>query len=304
MRPFLFCGVIAYVREVVPGYARWPAPFRRLMDRASVLAWASRFAVRTRAADLGPMTVSVLQGLGGKHAEEIANVARTVAAEEPDLVVVSNSLLISLVPALRRAGQFKVVCQVQGEDGFLDELPEPWRTQAVELMRGHTAMVDRFLAPSVCHAEEMASRLDVPIGRFAVLPHPAPAYEALPFPTGPPTLGHLSSMRRAKGLDTLLRAMVHLPPEVRLRVGGKILEPAFHREVRRLAIPLGDRVDFLGEVAPADKQSFFAAVDTVVLPSRLRGPCLRTPRRRLESGGLCRAGREVPGSGLAPPRRP
>lgn len=270
VRPIRFGGVNAYLREVVPGYRHWPRWLRGYLDRPQVLAWASQFAVRTRAADLGPMTVSVLSGGEGKHAEEIRTLAEVVRAEEPDVVLVANSLLLGFVPALRRAGGFRIVCQAQGEDGFLDELPNPWRERAIGLMRSHAGMVDRFLAPSHSHAQDMAERLGVPADRFAVLPHPAPLAEAMPLPEGPPMLGHLSSIRRAKGLDILLRAMARLPSEVRLRIGGKVLERDFFEEVRRLAAPLGDRVVFEGEIAPSEKAAFFRSVDAVVLPSRLR----------------------------------
>lgn len=268
-RPVLFGGVNAYLREVLPGYGWWSAPVRRLLDSQAVLGWASRFAIRTKAADLGPMTVSVLKGSEGKHGAEFRRVASIVAAERADVVVIANSLLLSLAPALRDEGRFRIVCQVQGEDGFLDELPEPWRSQALELMRGYAAQVDRFLSPSKGYATKMAELLGVPIDSFDVLSHPVPNVDELPFPEGPPTLGHLSSIRRAKGLDILLKAMAMLPSDVLLRVGGKALEADFAAEVRRLAGPLGDRVEFLGEIAPSEKPGFFASVDAQVLPSRL-----------------------------------
>lgn len=76
----------------------------------------------------------------------------------------------------------------------------------------------------------MAALLDCPLERFQVLPHPAPDRPLLPPPTGPFALGYLSSIRRAKGLDLLFEAFRDLPDDWQLTVGGRVLEPPYHKE--------------------------------------------------------------------------
>lgn len=268
--PVLFGGVNAYLREVIPGYARCPKGVRNLLDHPKLLAWAGKFAVMTQAADLGPMTCSMLEGLAGKHNEEITRVAQLVAGEKPDVVIVSNSLLSGIIPALKGACPARILCQVQGEDGFLAELPDPWRGRALDLMKQNSAAADGFLAPCRSHAREMAALLACPLERFQVLPHPAPERPLLPPPDGPLTLGYLSSIRRAKGLDLLLAAFKDLPQDWRLIVGGKVLEPSFYKEALAIAKPFGGRIEFLGEVPPGEKEAFFRRIDLFVLPSRLK----------------------------------
>lgn len=289
--PVLFGGVSAYLRETVKGFDLWPKGIIRLLDHPKLLAWAGKFAVKTQASDLGPMTCSMLEGLSGRHREEIARVADAVAEEKPDLIIVSNSLLSGIIPALKAASPARVLCQVQGEDGFLAELPEPWRTKAFNLMRKNSAAADGLAAPCRTHAKEMAELLDCPLERFEVIPHPAPERPLLPPPTGPFTLGYLSSIRRAKGLDLVLAAFRDLPEDWRLMVGGRVLEPAFHKENLSLISRFPERVKLLGEVAPEDKEAFFRQIDLFVLPSRLKesrgvaamealayGRCLLVPR--------------------------
>lgn len=268
--PVLFGGVNAYLRETVRGFDRWPKGFVRLLDHPNLLAWAGKFAVKTQASGLGPMTCSMLEGLAGKHREEIARVAGLVAEERPDLVIISNTLLSGIVPALKTACQAKVLCQVQGEDGFLAELPESWRGKALALMRANSAQAEGLVAPCRSHAAEMADLLACPLERFQVMPHPAPSRPLLPQPTGPFTLGYLSSIRRAKGLDLLLEAFRDLSEDSRLLVGGRVLEPDFFKENRECVRRFPERVTFLGEVAPQDKEGFFRQIDLFVLPSRLK----------------------------------
>ncbi len=88
----------------------------------------------TGARDLGEMTVGSLLGEKSPQWAEWEKLVRWVETEcRPDVVVLSNSLLCGLAPALTRAG-LPVVCSLQGEDAFLDTLIEPYRTRAWELM--------------------------------------------------------------------------------------------------------------------------------------------------------------------------
>ena len=53
----------------------------------------------------------------------------------PDVINLPNSLLIGLAGPLRDALKRPVCCTLQGEDLFLDGLVEPYRTQAIDLIR-------------------------------------------------------------------------------------------------------------------------------------------------------------------------
>jgi hypothetical protein len=58
----------------------------------------------------------------------------------------AGQLLIAL--ACRCADRLRVpiACVLQGEDLFLKGIPEPWRTQALDLIRGAVDHVDIFIA--------------------------------------------------------------------------------------------------------------------------------------------------------------
>jgi glycosyltransferase involved in cell wall biosynthesis len=272
-QPLRIGGINAFLRTKFPPAALFPARFRRWLDSPGVLNWASQFAVRTQAADLGQLTVSFLRGSAGPHARAIQLLADDVAKFQPQVVVLANSLLAGLIEALANATHAPVFCQVQGEDGFLDELPEGWRAKAENLLREKTKEAAQFIAPCAAHAQDMARRLAQPIERFAIVP---PSFR--PVAGGYPTrmsaairIGHLSSIRRAKGLDLLVEAMSQLADlSLEFTVGGKVLEPAFYAEVIAQAASANVKIEFGGEIAPHDKAAFVAHCDFVVLPSRLR----------------------------------
>jgi rhamnosyl/mannosyltransferase len=91
---------------------------------------------------------------------------------------------------------------------------------------------------------------------------------AMPY-AGPPVLLFVGRLRYYKGLDTLLRALPELPPEVTVRVvgTGEMREPW-----ERLAGELGisERVHFAGDVSDADLPSEYQQASLFVLPANAR----------------------------------
>ena len=50
-------------------------------------------------------------------------------AEKPDAVWLSTGLLVGVARRIKKELGIPVLCSLQGEDSFLDGLPEPWRTR-------------------------------------------------------------------------------------------------------------------------------------------------------------------------------
>ena len=65
-----------------------------------------------------------------------------------DVVTLPFTLLISLARPIREVLNAPIACALQGEDLFLENLQEPWKTQALDLIRASLGDVDRFLAVS------------------------------------------------------------------------------------------------------------------------------------------------------------
>ncbi len=82
------------------------------------------------------------------------------------------------------------------------------------------------------------------------------------------TLGFLGRLHEKKNLDRLLLALAAAPPHALLIVGGDG-PPALRQSLHELADALGlsSRVRWLGFVEPDQKDSFFAMIDVLVMPS-------------------------------------
>jgi hypothetical protein len=157
----------------------------------------------TRAGDLGEITVSTLLGESGRQVKELDRLATWLAgAGRPDVVCLSNALLVGLARTLReRLEPGALVSTVQGEDGFLDALPEPHRTQPGEIVGERARELDAVIPVSRTYGEVMTRRLGLDPARV----HPVPnglrldGYEPAAASPTTPTIGYLARIVRGQG---------------------------------------------------------------------------------------------------------
>jgi len=277
-------GINVYLQHRFGLFRVTPRLVDRLLDSRPLLALASRFAIRTRARELGPMTLAVLRGEEGSTRKELHRVIEFLAAgARPDVVCLTNSLLSGFAPALQKRLSVPVVSKLQGEDAFVDEMPEPYRGQVRDQMRLNAAHISLFVAPSDEYAAKMAEYLAVPRGKVAAVRNgiDLDLYPRVERRVRQPfAVGHLSRLTPGKGLDLLVEAVRILAVEqgrdVRLRAAGKVVDRSFWRSVRSAArrAGLADRFEYVGELDLRGKVAFLHSLSAFALPSRyaeLRG---------------------------------
>ncbi len=277
--PVFFGGVNVYLQQHSAILRHTPAFVARLFDNPALLKWVSRFAVSTRAADLGPMTVSVLKGREGHQRKELVRLRNfLLRGRRPDLVVITNSMLSAIAPEIKRHLDIPVTCGLQGEDDFVAQMPEPYCSQARKLMQQNARAIDLFVATDAAYATKMADYLAVPAERVKAIRmgidaesyrNPGPRHQH-PF-----TLGYLSVITPGKGLDLLVEAFRQLVNEeqrnVLLRVAGKVLNRHYWKQITDTvaASALSPRFEYLGEVDLAGKVEFLRRCSAFSLPTRL-----------------------------------
>src|SRR6185503_12885790 len=87
-----------------------------------------------------------------------------------DVINLPYSLLLGMSGPLKQALNAPILCTLQGEDLFLDGLQEPYRTQALDLIREHIENVDSFLSVSQYYADFMPGYLGIPAEKIRVVP--------------------------------------------------------------------------------------------------------------------------------------
>ncbi|MGC1272953.1 MAG: glycosyltransferase family 4 protein [Planctomycetaceae bacterium] len=276
-------GINVYLEHRSRLWRRLPAAVTRLVDSPALIRLATRFGVSNDASRLGDLTLSLLEGSNGPHAREIEPLVDFLSRElKPDAILFSNALLSGVTPSLRRAYDGPIWCVVQGDDVFLEALPEPFRTQAIGKITENAAAFTGFLSHSRYYADFMAAYLSVPRDRFAQVPLSID----LAGHDGQPgrrddsrfTVGYFARICPEKGLHELLRAVRILHqrhPQTRLVAGGYLgkRDVAYLRRLERENRDLGDAFRYAGSPAThAEKVKLIKAFDVLSVPTTYREP--------------------------------
>jgi glycosyltransferase involved in cell wall biosynthesis len=167
-----FGGINVYLQEKLPPFRHTPWWMDRLLDHPALLNSLSGRAGSVDATKLGDLTVSMLRGEAGNQRKEIEKLVHWLLTDiKPDVVHLSNSMQLGMVRTIRARGGPPVVCQLSGEDLFLEKLPPPHYDRARELLRNRAAEVDAFVAMNHYYADFMAEYLAVDRSRVHVIPH-------------------------------------------------------------------------------------------------------------------------------------
>jgi glycosyltransferase involved in cell wall biosynthesis len=281
----LFGGISVYLKQHLPLFRHTPRFLDRLWDAAPVIKVLAGRSMKTDTRLLGEMTVSMLKGELGHQKKEFDKLVDWLKDEPPpEIVNLPNSLLIAMAGPIRRTLKRPVVVTMQGEDLFLDGLPEPYRTQSLDLIRRQTADVDLFLAVSEFYVERMHDFLGIPLNKIAVVPLGinTEGYEgSRPEGQGVFRVGYFARVAPEKGLRELAeayRVMRHDKglPKSRLEAAGYLGDEhkgylaAIERQMREWG--LGDEFHYRGAVDRAQKIEFLRDLDVLSVPGPYPDP--------------------------------
>ncbi len=164
-------GINVYLDSKLPGWRLVPGIFKRWLDRPAVVRLLSKRSSSTDAGQLGNLTIDLLQGTNGPQRAEIRELINFLCDDlQPDVILFSNALLSGIVPELKLRFEGKIACLLQGDDIFLDAMPEPWKTQAIQLVSRNAAGFDRLFTHSRYYSMFMQQYLSLPERHFRTIP--------------------------------------------------------------------------------------------------------------------------------------
>lgn len=278
-------GISAYLEQYVPFFRKTPAWLDRLWDSKTALSLASRKSISVNPKMLGEMTVSVLRGEDGFQRKEITKLIEWVKQlPQPDVVNLPYTLLIALARPLKEALNCPVLCTLQGEDLFLGGLQEPYRSEALDLIRAQLDHVDLFLSVSEYYAEFMPNYLGIPAEKIRVVPlgiNPDDFKSREPNSGESFTVGFFARVAPEKGLHVLAQAYRLLRqsgelPAARLEVAGYMAADCqrYLREIENKLrkAKLGDEFQYRGVLDRADKIAFLRRLDVMSMPATYDEP--------------------------------
>jgi glycosyltransferase involved in cell wall biosynthesis len=277
-------GVNVWLQEHASIFRHTPWWFDRLLDSRGLLDWLSSRTGATKPADVAGLTVSSLEGEAGHQRKEIEKLSWWLARKvRPDIVQLSNVLLVGLARRVKEATGAKIVCSLSGEDIFIEQIPEPHYARVRCLLRERSRDIDHFVALNRAFADFMRDYLEVPAEKISVVPH---GVDLDGFPAQPPDLlarrasrpgkfsiGAIARACPEKGLEQAVRALatVALTHDVKLVAAGATIsaEEPYLRRCHALAAELGvaERFCWLGQIDRVGKLRLLESVDVFAMPT-------------------------------------
>lgn len=280
-----FGGINVYLQQKLSIFRHTPWRLDKLLDNPTLLNGLARFSGSTDARDLGQLAVSMLKAEEGHQSKELAKLVKWLAeVQKPDIVYLTNSMLVGFTREIQKRLDVPVICALQGEDIFLHDLIEPYKTEALALLRERAADPDGFVAPCRYYAEFMAEAyLDISPNEIDVVPlglnmdgHGV----SIEKPEPPPfVIGYLARICPEKGLHILVDAFQRIAEtlgaaNVELHVAGYLGKkdtPYFEELVNRIeSWNLSDQFVHHGEVTRSQKIDFLNRLHVFSVPTVYR----------------------------------
>ena len=278
----LLGGVSVYLQQHLALFRKTPWLLDRLWDSKFFLNLVSKRSIEVNPKALGALTIGTLLGEHGPQNKEIKKIVHWIRNEKPyEVINLPNAILIGLAGPIKHATGQPLCVTLQGEDLFLEGLPQEHRTRALALIRQQIPNVDMFIAVSDYYKTFMSNSLDIPLDRIRVVPLGVSPEDLSPggrtrLTSDPFTIGYLARVAPEKSLDLLAKAYRifrkdHGLGPARLEVAG-YLAPEHRPYLQNIENQLrqwglGNEFHYHGTLNREQKVSFLRSIDVLSVPS-------------------------------------
>ena len=279
-----FGGVNVYLQHATRLFRHTPRVLDWLLDRPWLLKMAGTYGASTPPAELAELTMSLVKGEEGPAIKELRRLLRFLKDDvRPEIVTLPNLMFIGVARAIQQELGVPVLCELTGEDIFLDAMRERDRDEIRRAIRARVGDVARFVATCDYYADRMADYLAVPREKIDVV---FPGITADYFHEPPdranvngrvPTIGYMARICPEKGLARLLDAVLLLPqtagglPDFRVKIAGylgKGHEAWYEQQKQRVrGTPVEGKIEFGAEVDRDAKLAMLDSIDVLCVPT-------------------------------------
>ncbi len=278
--PIFYGAVNIYLEQISPIFKFLPQWAKKLLDSDKILRFAAKQSGSTSASGNEAMTISMLRGEHGKQAHDLDILINWLKEhEKPDVVHLSNALLSGLAAKLKKELGCKVICTLQDEDEWVDDMREPYCSETWKIISENAEHIDSFIAVSQHYANLMHSKLTIPSEKIKVV------YNSLgddlirknQHPTDFHTIGYMSKINSHFGADILFEAFAELKKEsqfskLKLKYTGgytddyKKIISEINRKAKLLNIE--NDIEFFEDLSYEGKKIFLDSISLFCVPSR------------------------------------
>jgi len=278
----VFFGAISmYLRGKVPFLKNMPVFLDKIFDSAPMLRMAAKRAGTTRTEGLEEMTLNMIKGENAFPEKELRRLVDYLSKDgKPDIIHLSNALIIGLAWQLKKKMNVKIVCSLLNEDDWIDEMAEPYQSNAWSLIAEEAQHVDTFLTPSQYYKDFFISKTGISGDKIKVVPLGLdPDFDLLNVEKKDhwPSLGYFCRINSQNGFDKLVDAFIQIKkddnlPGLTLHVSGGYTgddKPFIAEQIRKVkAAGLKSFIRIYPEFHGNSKQQFFSNIDVMSVPVR------------------------------------
>jgi len=279
--PVFYGAISIYLKQLYPIFRHAPAWVDRLLNSGPILKMAASMAGSTNAKGLEEMTISMLMGEEGKQKDELNRMVSWMAEYlKPDVIHISNALLLGLAPKLKQEFPNAVImCSLQDEDVWVDAMKDSFRDKIWSLMSTKAEDVDAFIAVSDFYKQVSVEKMKLDTEKIFTnhLGVDADEYKCVAAHTKERNIGYISRMCEANGFDIIVDAFIHLKKDqafadVKLILTGGSTgdDKALIKQVQQKlkGANLSEQVEFHEDFDGDGRHEFFAKVKMISVPVR------------------------------------
>ncbi len=277
----VFFGAISmYLREKVGFLRNMPAIFDKFFDSSLFLRFAAKQAGTTSTEGYEELTINMIEGDNAFRKAEVDRLVKYIMKDgKPDIIHLSNALILGIARQLKKRMDVKVVCSLLNEDDWIDDMAEPFRSRAWKMIAKEAGHVDVFVTPSNYYKELFKSKTALKCDNVMVVPLGFdPERDIVSRPEREPSaIGYFCRINNYNGFDKLVDAFIEMKkqdliPGLTLNVCGGftgIDKPFISQQLKKIREQKLEKFvrifpDFQGD----KKLEFFSKVDIVSVPVR------------------------------------
>lgn len=281
-------GINVYLDSAVPGWKRLPGWMTHWLNRPSLISWLTKFGASTDASKLGSLTLDMLQGNHGPQQREVREFVDFLCNDlQPELIIFSNALLSGVLTELRPRFAGKILCLLQGDDVFLEDLSKKWKQPVLHQMQNNCRKFDGFLTHSRYYKDFMLNYLQLPVEKFLQIPltiETANIPQPHTLPAAQPDakrfrIGYFARICPQKGVQNLLNAATDVlcaAPNAEIAIAGFLPDQYrewFEQLLQTATTESPGRIHWLGSPSErSDKFRILQKFDVLCIPTDYREP--------------------------------
>jgi len=277
----VFFGAISmYLREKVGFLKNMPAVLDKFFDSKLFLKFAAKQAGTTSTEGYEELTINMIEGDNAFRKNEVDRLVKYLLKDDkPDIIHLSNALILGIARQLKKRIDVKIVCSLLNEDDWIDDMAEPFRSRAWKMIAKEAGYVDVFVTPSNYYKDLFISKTGIKGDNVMVVPLGFdPEKENITRTEREPSaIGYFSRANNYNGFDKLVDAFIELKekdliPGLTLNVCGGFTgadKPFVSAQIKKIREhKLEKTVKIYPEFQGDKKMEFFHDVDIISVPVR------------------------------------